>query len=251
MRRLTAALTYAALFSPILAGQAGPSGRQKVDAAASKRGSAVYAQYCINCHGAAAKGTESAPDLIRSPLVLRDRLGNELGLALKRLSGHDAALTPDQVAELSHFLKQQVEATVRNRRTETPPNVLIGDARAGRDYFEGAGECSKCHSAAGDLAGVGRRYTAIDLQQAFLFPPLKPLLASVTPASGPTVSGEIAKIDDFDISLKDSAGQLHTWTRGPDLRVEINDPLRRHHELLENYTDQDIHNVVRYLESLK
>ena len=251
MRRVSVQVAVASLFSGLVFGQAGPSDRQKVDAAAAKRGSALYTQYCINCHGAAARGTDDAPDLTRSPLVLRDRLGNELGLALQRLPGHNTALAAAQVTDLSHFFKQQVEAIARNRRTETPPNVLIGDAQAGRAYFEGAGQCSQCHSATGDLAGVGRRYQPIDLQQVFLFPAPKPRIATVTPASGPVVTGEVVKIDDFDISLKDAAGQFHAWTRGPDVRVVINDPLRRHHEMLERYTDSDIHNVVRYLESLK
>jgi len=35
------------------------------------------------------------------------------------------------------------------------------------------------------------------------------------------------------------------------LKVDINDPLAAHTEMLDAYTDQDIHNVVRYLESLK
>ena len=252
MRRLTRVTVGAVLFGPILLGQAGPYERQKVDVAAAKRGSAVYTQNCINCHGAAARGTETAPDLIRSPLVLRDRLGSELGPALKRLAGHNAALTSDQVTDLTHFLKQQLEATARNRNPAAPPNVLTGDAQMGRAYFEGAGGCAKCHSVTGDLAGVGRRYEPMDLQQRFLFPrSTKPVKATVTPTTGPAVSGEIVKIDDFDISLTDGSGQYHAWTRGANLRVEIDDPLRLHHEMLDRYTDQDIHNVVRYLETLK
>ena len=251
MRRLSWAIAGVTLLCPMLMGQAGPYERQKVDVAAAKRGSAVYTQYCINCHGAAARGTETAPDLIRSSLLLKDRLGNELGPALKRLAGHNP-LTSEQLVDLTHFLKQQLEGTARNRNPAVPPNVLTGDAQKGRAYFEGAGECAKCHSATGDLAGVGKRYEPMDLQQRFLFPrSTKPQLATVTLAAGPAVSGEVVKIDDFDISLTDASGQYHAWTRGPNVRVEINDPLRQHHEMLDRLTDQDIHNVVRYLETLK
>src|SRR5450432_2407902 len=220
MRRLSSAIAGTALLSPMLLGQAGPYERQKVDVPAAKHGSALYTQYCINCHGAAARGTETAPDLIRSPLILRDRMGSELGPALKRLPGHNAALASEQVIDLTHFLKQQLEATARNRSPATPPNVLTGDAQMGRAYFEGVGGCAKCHSPTGDLAGVGRRYEPMDLQQRFLFPrSTKPTLATVTPASGPLVKGEIVKIDDFDISLTDTSGQYRAWPRGPNLRV--------------------------------
>src|SRR6185295_14388809 len=139
-------------------GQAGPYVRQEVDNAAAARGKRLYTQFCINCHGALAKGTEQGPDLIRSPLVLRDRLGDQVGPALKKLPNHKSDLTQAQVGDLTHFLKDQVEATAKNRNPVTPPNVLTGNAEAGRAYFAGAGKCNTCHSATGDLAGVGRKY---------------------------------------------------------------------------------------------
>jgi cytochrome c oxidase cbb3-type subunit III len=242
-----------ALAGSVLLGQAGPTERQKVDPAASRRGRQLYTQYCINCHGALAKGTADGPDLIRSPLVLRDRLGNEIGPALKRLAGHRADLSSAQVVDLTHFLKEQVEATAKDRNADEPPNVLTGNAEAGRVYFNGAGGCAKCHSATGDLAGIGRRFKdAVDLQQRFLFPrATKPVRVKVTPADGPVVTGQLVRVDDFNVSLKDGTGEYREFVRGANVEVEIDDPLARHHELLDAYTDQDIHNVVRYLESLK
>jgi mono/diheme cytochrome c family protein len=232
-----------------LLAQAGPTDRQKVDPVASKRGRSVYAQYCINCHGASARGSDSGPDLIRSLVILRDRQGSELTQALKR--NHNASLTSAQVQDLSHFFKEQIEATAKNREPRSPPNVLTGDARAGKAYFEAT--CAKCHSITGDLANIGSRYKdPVELQQRFLFPRRnKPLLATVTTAAGQSITGEIQKIDDFDISIKDASGQYQSWSRTPSLKVTIDDPLATHHDLLDRYTDQDIHNVVRYLESLK
>ncbi len=232
--------------------QAGPYQRQKVDAAAARRGRALYSQYCINCHGALAKGTDTGPDLTRSPLVLRDRLGSELGPALKRLPGHTSDLSAAQVVDLTHFLKEQIEGTAKDRDPVQSPNVLTGDAKAGRAYFNGAGGCGGCHSATGDLAGIGRKFPdPVDLEQRFLFPRRsQPLQVKVTPAGGQAVAGELLRIDDFDVSLRDAAGQFHGYKRSPALNVEVDDPLTAHHALLDVYTDQDIHNVVRYLESL-
>lgn len=224
-----------------------------MDPAAARRGRQLYTQYCINCHGALAKGSEDGPDLIRSPLVLRDRLGNEIGPALKRLPGHKNDLTAAQVADITHFLKEQVEATAKNRNAEQPPNVLTGNAEAGRAFFNGAGGCTGCHSATGDLAGIGRRFKdAADLQQRFLFPRNdKPVTVRVTPPGAAGVSGQLLRIDDFDVSLKDASGSYREFARGANVKVEIDDPLARHHELLDVYTDQNIHDLVRYLESLK
>jgi mono/diheme cytochrome c family protein len=219
-----------------------------VDAAAAQRGRGIYSQRCADCHGAEAKGTDTGPDLMRSSLLMRDRLGSELGLALKRMPAHDGGLSAAQVTDLTHFLKQQIEATAVNRNPVKPLNVLTGDAAAGRAYFEG--NCAGCHSVTGDFAGIAKKFAdPLDLQQRFLFPRRsKPQRVTVTP---PGVAGELVRIDDFDVSLRDAAGQFHSWKRSAGLRVEVEDPLDRHHELLDVYTDRDIHNVVRYLESLK
>jgi mono/diheme cytochrome c family protein len=234
----------------VLWGQAGPYQRQEVNAAAATRGRAVYTQHCINCHGALAKGTEEAPDLIRSALVLRDRLGNELGPALKRLAGHKRDLSNPQVVDLTHF-KDQIEKTAKNRNPERPPNVLTGNAPAGRVFF--GAKCAGCHSVTGDLAAIGRRFKdAVDLQQRVMFPPrTKPIQVTVTiPGSAP-VTGDLVRIDDFDVALKTAAGEQKSWTRTRDLRVEVKDPLQPHRDLLDQYTDKDMHDVVRYLESIK
>ena len=233
-------------------GQTGPYERQQVDPAAADRGRRVYTQFCINCHGALARGTEQGPDLIRSSIVLRDRLGDQIGPALKKLANHPTDLTNTQVADLTHFLKDQIEATVKNRNPEHPPNVLTGNLEAGRAYFNGAGKCNTCHSPTGDLAGVGRKYNPADLQQRFLFPRRsKPLQVTVTPSGGQAVTGSLERIDDFSVALRDASGEYRAFSRNKNVKVDVNDPLTTHVQMLDSYTDQDMHNVVRYLESLK
>jgi mono/diheme cytochrome c family protein len=243
------------LVAEFAAGQAGPSVRQVIDNAAATRGRAVYAQYCINCHGSNVKGGDNGPDLIRSVVVLHDRLGNEIGPALAKLANHPRDLTQDQILDLSHFLHQRVESTSSNRNTNQPPNVLTGNVAAGKTYFNGAGKCATCHSPTGDLAGYGARTTPINIQQNFLFPRVarggKQTEVTVTPATGAAVTGTLVRIDDFNVSLRGSDGQTQTIRRTPGVKVEVRDPLAVHHELLDQYTDTDMHNIVAYLESLK
>jgi cytochrome c oxidase cbb3-type subunit 3 len=239
--------------------QAGRTDRQVPDPAAADRGKRLYLQFCINCHGSLAQGTADGPDLIRSTVILHDELGSQIGPALKQLGNHKADFTPAEVADLSHFLKQRVEDTVKNRNVERPPNVLTGDAGAGRAYFNGAGKCGGCHSPTGDLAGIGRRYDSITLQQRFLFPrqggrgtpPVRPVEVTVTPVTGQSVSGTLVRIDDFNVSLKDASGEYRSYRRASDLKVEVRDPYAVHNELLDQYTDADMHNIVAYLASLK
>lgn len=244
------------VLSAALWGQAGPT-RPEVDSAAADRGKRVYLQYCVNCHGSQAKGTEDGPDLIRSVVVLHDKAGGELAPTLKKLANHKGDLTEAQVRDLSQFLKQRVEDTVKNRNATQPPNVLTGNAAAGKVYFEGA--CGMCHSPGGDLAGIAKKYDPLTLQQRLLFPrsggrgtpPVRSTQVTVTPPSGPPVSGTLDRIDDFSVSLHDSAGEYHSWSRTPALKVELRDPYAAHNELLDQYTDADIHNLVAYLETLK
>src|SRR5689334_9076200 len=155
----------------------------------------------MNCYGALVKGPEVGRDLLRSAVVLRDRLGNQLGPALKKLANHKGDLTQAQVADLTHFLKDQIEATAKNRNFKTPPNVLTGSLEAGRAYFNGAGKCSTCHSPSGDLAGVGSKNSPMELQQRFLFPRrTKPPQVTVSLSGGQPVTGTLERIDDFSVA---------------------------------------------------
>jgi len=244
-------------FGILLSAQGGPADRQKVDPAAATRGRAVYLAQCVNCHGSTAKGGPNGPDLIRSPAVLRDRLGSHIGPAMRTAApSHTALLTAAQVVDISHFLRDRVEAVTRNRTPTVPIDVLTGDPEAGRDYFNGAGRCSTCHSPAGDFAGLrSRTPDALTLQQRFLFPTLarstKRVEVTVTPLAGPPVSGTLIRIDNFSVSLSDASGDYRAFSRVPGVKVDVRDPLATHRELLDLYTDEAIHDVVAYMWTLK
>jgi mono/diheme cytochrome c family protein len=251
------AAALAAAGAAYLYGQGGPAQRQVIDQAAAARGRMVYAQHCINCHGNQAKGTDNGPDLIRSRIVLGDRLGNAIGPAIRKSPTHTQELSSAEVVNLSHFLHQRIESIASNRNPRGPLNVLTGNVEAGRTYFNGAGQCVSCHSPSGDLAGIASRIPdPLNLQQRFLFPSLarggpKQVEVTVTPAKGPAVSGTVVRMDDFNISLRDQAGEYRAFRITPDVKVEVRDPLAAHRRLLDEYTDADMHNVVAYLETLR
>ena len=78
-----------------------------------------------------------------------------------------------------------------------------------------------------------------------------PVTVTVTPASGPPVTGALVHMDDFNVALRDGAGEYRSFKRTPALKVVKNDPAQAHHELLDRYTDKNIHDIVAYLETLK
>jgi len=252
-----------AAFSP------GSADKQVVDTAAADRGRRVYAAECITCHGSHARGGDKGADLIRSEVVLHDRYGSTLGPFLKK--GHPtqttpvAKLTQTQIEDLSHTLHQEVYNTLR--AALQIGNVLTGDPQAGAAYFNGEGKCAGCHSVTGDLKGLGTRLEPAAIQQSFLFPggrggrgggrggrggpSAHPVTVTVTPASGQAVTGELLHLDDFNVELRDSSGEYYSFKRTPSLKVVKNDPAEAHHELLDKYTDKNIHDIVAYLETLK
>ena len=239
----------------------GPADKQVIDEAAANRGRAVYAAECITCHGTRARGSDRGADLIRSEIVLHDRYGSTIGPFLKK--GHPtqttpaAQLTDAQIVDLSHTIHQEVYNTLR--AALQIQNVVTGDAKAGALYFNGEGRCASCHSPTGDLAHIASRMDAPALQQRFLFPgggrggaPMaKPVTVTVTPPSGSPVTGTLLELDDFNVALRDSTGEYRSFKRTPSLKVVKNDPAQVHHDLLDKYTDKNIHDTVAYLETLK
>lgn len=252
---------------------AGPADKPMVDPKASEAARPLYAKHCLACHGADSRGTPRGSNLVRSIVVLRDRYGSTLGPFLRashppvpdpgRGGAPTAAafegLTSHEVLLLSHFLRDRVNDTLRGAPMFRPGNVLVGDARAGAEYFQGEGGCARCHSPTADLAGIGRRLEPINLQQRFLFPHTarrtgpgaKVVTVTVTTESGQTLAGDLDRMDDFNVSFRDASGNYHSVRRTPGTRVVKTDPFAAHVALLARITDTHMHDVVAYLETLK
>ena len=237
----------------------------KQDPDAVARGSILFKEKCGGCHGMTAKGTNKAPDLVRSVLVLDDEIGLLIGPVIR--NGRPAkgmpkvGLSEPQIGDIVAWLHAQTFAA-DHRNTYLFLDALTGDAKKGEAYFNGAGGCAKCHSGSGDLKGIGGKFDAHDLQGRWLMPrggrggrgaaAKAPITATVTLPDGKKVEGVLERYDDFTISLKDAAGEYHSYSRNNGLpKVEVKDPAKAHTDLLRKYTDEDIHNVTAYLASLK
>lgn len=240
------------------------------DQAAVARGKELLVGQCGFCHGSNARGGASGPDLTRSELVQSDEGGKELGAFLR--SGRPDKgmpafeLTAPQVKDLAEFLHSSIY-TNANRRLYTVLDILVGDAKAGEAYFTGAGKCSGCHSVTRDLAGIGRKYEPVALQQKFLNPrggrgegPPRPaymdknaLRVTVTMPNRQVVRGVLVRLTDFDVTFYDpETSAVRSIARNGDVpKVEVADPLQAHVELWAKWSDADIHNMTAYLTSVK
>jgi len=231
---------------------------------AVERGQKQFVVQCASCHGANARGDDKGPDLVRSEIVLDDEQGNLIGPVVRKGRPNEGMpafdLSDAQIQDLAAFLRERTQAAI-NRNAYPLLNLLTGDAKAGQTFFNGAGRCSTCHSATGDLAGIGSRVQPAQLQTRMLYPrggrgggPIgtqaKPTTATVTPRTGPVVSGTLEFIDDFTVGLRDAEGYYRAFSR--DLvKVDVQDPLAGHVQLLGQYTDKNLHDVLAYLVTLK
>ena len=132
--------------------------RPPADPAVVERGKALYGVNCNFCHGSDARGGEGGPNLLRSELVLNDQNGELIAPVVQNGRGEMPKfnLTAAQVSDIAAYIHSfRVGGYDISRMT--PPSILVGDAKAGEAYFKT--NCAGCHSATGDLKGIGAKFS--------------------------------------------------------------------------------------------
>ena len=249
--------------------------RTIADAATVARGKTLYEINCRACHGGDLRGGDiGGPNLLRSQLVLNDQHG-ELIVPVVKNGRQNPGMPPmpalplgeEDVKAIAEFI-HSVAFTMRGQGSPPPGeevelNIVVGDAKAGEAYF--AAKCASCHSASGDLKGVGERIASpLQLQNTWITggggrgrggaggPVSRPVTVSVAMQDGSKVEGRLVRIDDFYVVVGLENGSMRTIRRTGDTpKVTIDDPLEGHRKLLTVYTDKDIHDVTAYLVTLK
>ena len=228
------------------------------------RGKSVYSVNCAFCHGSDAGGGSIGPNLLRSEVVLQDRNGEmilpivhgaRIPQGMPKIDIADSSV-PDIAAWL-HSLK-----TGGNMKSTEKINIVVGNAATGKQTYQQM--CSSCH-AAGTMQGFADKFPdARSMQQGWLMPGgggrnqssasqgVAPVTATVTPASGPAVTGKLGTLDDFYVEVTTDDGVLHRYTRTNDVpKVTVHDPLEAHRALFRKYNDTQIHDITAYLVTLK
>jgi mono/diheme cytochrome c family protein len=224
------------------------------DPAAVERGSGLYQlNGCAFCHGKDTRGGDGGPSLLRSQLVLRDQKGELISdIVTKGVPGTAMAafsLTKEQLADVAEFL-HSFSISSRDPARMRPAQFVTGNANAGKRFF---GEnCASCHSVAGDLKGIGAKFTeARPLQQRWLMPASGTCSKARIDTGGSSAQGDLLRIDEFMVTIRLNDGAQRTFARKGDVKVEIMDPLAGHKALLPKYTDKNIHDVTAYLVTVK
>lgn len=233
---------------------------------AVERGRKQFAESCGFCHGADATGARG-PDLVRSPLVAHDVKGDQIGEVIRRGRLDKgmpplADITDQQVADIAAFLHERAKEGLESAGIPSAypvEKLLTGSAEAGKAFFNGAGGCKNCHSPTGDLAGIAGKYSSIELEARMLYPGHRrrdaggaevQTTAVVTLPSGEQIKGVLVHADDFVVGLRDASGWYRSFSRDR-VKVEIQDLLAAHRDLLPKLTQAEVHNLFAYLTSLK
>jgi cytochrome c oxidase cbb3-type subunit III len=243
--------------------------RGSADPAAISRGKAVFGVNCAFCHGSDARGGEGGPNLIRSELVLNDKIGELIGQVVHNGrvdKGMPKFNLPDPtIADIASYI-HSFKVGGYDVSRQQPLSILVGDAKSGEADFKTT--CAGCHSLTGDLKGFGGKFSDPKiLQQTWLMPGgsgrgfpgqqvadvhVPPITVSVTLPDGQKVDGKLGRIDDFIVTLTDGEGNEQSFARNGDTpKVEIHDPLKPHRELLPKYTDKQIHDLTAFLVTVK
>ncbi len=231
-------------------------------------GQRLFTGNCAFCHGSDARGGETGPNLVRAQIVLDDQHGELITPIVQ--GGIPAAgmpafkLTPTDIAAIAAWLHSQ---PLSNRGEPSDLDILVGNARAGESYFEGAGHCTECHSISGDLAGIGRKYDPKTIQNLIVsggavrspgrggsaqLPRVPPATVTVTLPSGQTVQGQLDHLTAFVVALREPDGTYRSFARQGDTpKVLVANPLQWHIAMLPKWQDSEVHDLAAYLVTLK
>src|SRR5437899_4151861 len=231
-------------------------------------GQQVFKSNCSFCHVSDARGGEAGPNLVRDEVVLRDQNGELItpivqnGIPAQGMPRF--GLSAAEITDIAAWLHSQ---PLSDRGAPSTLDVLVGNAKEGEAYFNGAGHCTQCHSVKGDLAGIGGRYEPKMIQNLVVSggggrrgrrsagaAPPQPLATTVTVTlpSGQAITGELDHISAFVVALREPDGTYKSFARHDSIpQVVVTNPRQWHIDMLPKWRDSDIHNLTAYLVTLK
>jgi putative heme-binding domain-containing protein len=179
-------------------------------------GKKIFESQCALCHGQTGGGG-------RGPSLTRPRLARAPDdEALWQVISDGIPPEMPGSWQLNAREVHSVGAYVRSLGA-IPPEVLPGDPARGERVYQSKG-CGGCHMIAGkgegygpELSDIGTRRNGAHLRQAILRPatllPEGFLYVAAVTQNGATVRGIRVNEDSFNIQIKDSRGQFHSFAK--------------------------------------
>ena len=185
-----------------------------------EEGRRVYAERCVGCHGADARGTDQAPGLAGNSRLRNQSVRKLSDLIRNGIPGTGMppfALPAQELDALANF--------VHSLNGEAAASNVPGNPEAGEQFFFAKGQCASCHMVSGrgepigpDLSNLGHSMTVNQIRSALLQPDrnITPGYeqATVQLRDGKSVRGFVRSRSNFDIRLQDFQGKFHLLQEG-------------------------------------
>ena len=218
-----------------------------------EEGRKVYAERCVGCHGADARGTDQAPGLAGNSRLRNQSVRKLSDLIHNGIPGTGMpafALPPRELDALANF--------VHSLNGEAAASDVPGNPAAGEQFFFSKGQCASCHMVSGrgepigpDLSNLGHSMTVNQIRSALLQPD-----AHITPGyeqatvqlrDGKTLRGFVRSRSNFDIRLQDFKGKFHLLQEGEiaAIRDEKGSPMPP-----VKASPEELQNLIAYLSRL-
>jgi len=218
-------------------------------------GERLFMNSCANCHG---PDGDVVPGVDLEHGQFRRASSDAQLIDIIRRGIPGTAMPP---GSYSNTAATQIVAFLRTQAMSKQATVVRGDARRGRELFEGKGQCLACHSVNGtgprlgiDISEIGRIRLTADLEKALLDPaptvhPQNRTVRLVT-RDGNTVTGRLLNHDMLTVQVLDSHEQLRSFAKSGlrELTIVEKSPKASYRGKL---TPGEVADLVSYLATLK
>jgi putative heme-binding domain-containing protein len=217
-------------------------------------GHGVFRLHCAPCHGMAAQGGRSGPDLTRlarGDNDLFDIITN--GVPGTEMQAYGDSITSDARASLVAYLRS---------KTQSESGLAPGNAAKGEQLFWGKGGCGACHLVGKRGERIGPALTRIGggrslahLKESIVDPNADPVpgysTVTVVERNGTTVTGVEKGFDNFTVRLVDLSQKFHSYDLSAVAKVTRSPESLMPADYGKKLSSTEIDDLVAYLASLK
>lgn len=217
-------------------------------------GKAAFNSTCAGCHGLDGRGSEKAPSIVSGAKVQRLSDTQIASIVSNGVPGTGMpafhSLTSAQLNTIVGYL--------RTLQGKGEAAVIRGDSGRGKNIFFGKGECSNCHTVAGDggflgpdLTHYGATITVKAIRDGIVSPnrivPTGYKLAVATTHDGTRVEGIVRSEDNFSVQLQTHEGSFHFVQKADLQSLEYLDHPLMPIDYASRLTNAEIDDLVNYL----
>ena len=159
---------------------------------------------------------------------------------------------------LSTAQVQSLVSYIRALQGKTDSRVVPGDAVQGKAIFFGKGDCSTCHTVAGqggflgpDLTSYGAASSSNQILEAILnsnrIVPLGYRAAVITTRDGNTIEGVVRNEDNFSVQLQTQDGVFHFFQKSDLQKFEYSKQPLMPSNYAQRLTQDELNDLVSFL----